>query len=151
MIYLAAPLFNPRELTFNLELAERLEQVDEVFLPQRDGSLLVNMLAAGVPREVAQRRVFAQDLEAMRGATMLVAVLDGAHIDEGVAFEIGFSNALGKVCVGFQTDVRRALPSGNNPMIERALGSISADVGELIDRVRAIIDAGRGGHAMSIR
>lgn len=63
---------------------------------------------------------------------MLIAVLDGAHIDEGVAFEIGFANARGCLCLGLQTDTRRALPSGNNPMIGRALSSIFATPDQLI-------------------
>ena len=95
-----------------------------MFLPQRDGTLLVDMLAAGVGQTVAERRVFQQDTEAMRSADVLVAVLDGAAIDDGVAFEIGFACGLGRVCVGLQTDVRRALPSGNNPMIGQALAEI---------------------------
>lgn len=124
MIYLAAPLFNQRERQFNARLARRLERYTKVFLPQRDGALLVNMLEAGVPLAVAERRVFLQDCAAMGEAAALVAVLDGAHVDEGVAFEIGFMSASGKACVALQTDVRRALPSGNNPMIVSALEAV---------------------------
>src|SRR4051812_2398586 len=122
--YLAAPLFNSREREFNFELADSLANYFAVFLPQRDGSLLTNMLEAGVPLVVAQRRVYEQDCKAMAHADLLIAVLDGAHIDEGVAFEIGYMKGLRKVCVGLQTDVRRALPSGNNPMIVSSLDFI---------------------------
>jgi nucleoside 2-deoxyribosyltransferase len=131
-IYLASPLFNLRERTFNEIIAERLEPYGGVFLPQRDGALLIDMLAAGVPKIVAERRVFDQDCEAMSSASLLVAVLDGGHIDEGVAFEIGFMNALRKPCVGLQTDVRRALPSGNNPMISQGLAEILDELDALV-------------------
>jgi nucleoside 2-deoxyribosyltransferase len=131
-IYLASPLFNLRERTFNEIIADRLEPYGGVFLPQRDGALLIDMLAAGVPKVVAERRVFEQDCEAMGSASLLVAVLDGGHIDEGVAFEIGFMNALGKPCVGLQTDVRRALPSGNNPMIAQGLAEILDELDALV-------------------
>lgn len=132
-IYLAAPLFNRLEQEHNAELANRLESVGaEVFLPQRDGALLVNMLAAGVPQTVAERRVYLQDTEAMTKASLLIAVLDGAVVDDGVAFEIGFMAALGKVCIGLQTDVRRALPSGNNPMIAQSMTIIINDEHELV-------------------
>ncbi|MBI2586995.1 MAG: nucleoside 2-deoxyribosyltransferase [Rhodospirillales bacterium] len=60
-------------------------------------------------------------------------MLDGANVDEGVAFEIGFVHALGKLCVGLQTDIRRQLPTGNNPMIGRSLSKIFFGVGDLID------------------
>jgi nucleoside 2-deoxyribosyltransferase len=65
-------------------------------------------------------------------ASLLIAVLDGGHIDEGVAFEIGFAYALGKPCIGLQTDVRRALGSGNNPMIAQGLNQIFHDTGALV-------------------
>ena len=136
--YLAAPLFNDRERAFNLQIAEALEANLDVFVPQRDGTLLVNMIAAGVSAIVAEQRVFQQDCEAMRRADVLIAVLDGGHIDEGVAFEIGFMSALGRLCVGLQTDVRRALPSGNNPMLIGGLSTIFTDLGGLVTWARAL-------------
>ena len=128
---MAAPLFNLRERDFNISLATMVGQHFDVFLPQRDGSLLVDMVDAGVSLEVAQQRVFLQDCEAMKRSSLLVAVLDGAHVDEGVAYEIGFANALSIPCVGFQSDVRRALPTGNNPMIQCALAEIFSDTESL--------------------
>lgn len=136
-IYLAAPLFNERERSFNAELAEALGRYSNVFLPQRDGSLLTDMILAGVPKIVAERRVFEQDIQAMRGADLLLAVLDGSHVDEGVAFEIGYMSALGRLCIGLQTDVRRALPTGNNPMIQHGLSIILGGAAEAVDWIRA--------------
>ncbi|RTE90981.1 nucleoside 2-deoxyribosyltransferase [Bradyrhizobium sp. LVM 105] len=132
-VYLAAPLFNPRERAFNDRLTRELEQRNvKVFLPQRDGTLLVDMLEAGVSQIVAERRVFAQDIDALRSSDALVAVLDGATIDEGVAFEVGFAYALGLTCVAIQTDVRRALPTGNNPMISQSFREIFTSEDELL-------------------
>jgi nucleoside 2-deoxyribosyltransferase len=135
LAYFAAPLFNDRERSFNSIVVEKLEQHVNVFLPQRDGALLADMLAAGVPRLVAERRVFDQDRQAMRSADILIAVLDGGYVDEGVAFEVGFMHAFGKPSIGLQTDVRRALPSGNNPMIAQGLSEILGDVESLVLRV----------------
>jgi len=145
-IYFAAPLFNETERAFNEKIATDLEEFACVFLPQRDGSLLVDMIAAGVPLKVAESRVFAQDRRALARADMLVAVLDGAHVDDGVAFELGFASAIGCVCIGLQTDVRRALPTGNNPMISGGLQEIFHDIGGLIAWVKdraAIIESER--------
>ena len=130
--YLAAPLFNERELAFNVRLADMLSEHCDVFLPQRDGLLLAQLIADGVPRDIAETRIFERDRLALSQCEMLVAVLDGAHIDEGVAFEIGFANARGCLCLGLQSDVRRALPTGNNPMIGRALSSIFVNAAELV-------------------
>lgn len=135
--YLAAPLFNCRERDFNEAVSEALSPYVDVFVPQRDGYLLSDMLAAGVPLVVAERRIFEQDTQAMADADFLVGILDGASIDEGVAFEIGFMRALGKRCVALQTDVRRALPSGNNPMIGQALESLFQELDELVVWVKA--------------
>jgi nucleoside 2-deoxyribosyltransferase len=146
-IYFAAPLFNERERTFNQTLAQALESLGaQVFLPQRDGALLVEMLSAGLPQPVAEHRVFFQDTQAMRAADLGVAVLDGAVVDDGVAFEIGFLFALGTPCIGLQTDVRRALPSGNNPMISQALVEIAADETRLLESVRIAMETPRGMH-----
>lgn len=130
-LYLAAPLFTPIERQFNAHITSLIEQHVPIFLPQRDGSLLADMLAAGVALEVAERRVYQQDLQAMRKAFGLVAVLDGAHVDEGVAFELGFMASLGRVCIGLQTDIRRALPTGNNPMLAGALQRVFSSAEEL--------------------
>ena len=130
--YFAAPLFNDRERQFNEFVADRLSDYVDVFLPQRDGSLIVDMIESGVSHAVAELRVFEQDRKAMAASDILIAVLDGGHIDEGVAFEIGFMCALGRPCIGLQTDVRRALPFGNNPMIAQGLADILADVDSLV-------------------
>ncbi len=135
--YLAAPLFNERERAFNAELAALLDPFCDTFLPQRDGLLLARLLEDGVPQEVAETRIFERDRIALGQCDMLIAVLDGAHIDEGVAFEIGFAHARGNLCLGLQTDVRRALMSGNNPMIGRALSSIFSGVDDLVMHVAA--------------
>ncbi|WP_425619451.1 nucleoside 2-deoxyribosyltransferase [Anatilimnocola sp. NA78] len=65
--------------------------------------------------------VFQVDTEALSSCDVLLAILDGRTIDEGVAFEIGVAYAKGKTCIAFQCDCRRLLPSGNNPMIDRAI------------------------------
>jgi len=141
--YLAAPLFNERERAFNTEIARRLEALCDVFLPQRDGLLLADLLAEGIPREAAETRVFERDRAALLACDVLVAVLDGAHIDEGVAFELGFAHARGAHCIGLQTDVRRALPSGNNPMISRSLSAIFRDLDDMLNYLALEVIDGR--------
>jgi nucleoside 2-deoxyribosyltransferase len=130
--YLAAPLFNDRERRFNEELAKKLEGLCDLFLPQRDGLLLAELLRDGVPLEAAETRIFERDRSALLECDLLIAVLDGAHIDEGVAFELGFAHARGVDCIALQSDVRRALPSGNNPMIAKSLGAIFNSVDDLL-------------------
>lgn len=137
-IYLAAPLFNERERAFNAKLSKSFEAFIDVFLPQRDGLLLVDLLAEGYSLEIAETLIFERDRSALLECDILIAILDGAHIDEGVAFEIGFASARGCLCLGIQTDSRRALPTGNNPMIGRSLSSIFASAEEAVNFLKSL-------------
>jgi len=132
-LYIAAPLFNGIEREFNLSLAEVVERKFEVFLPQRDGGLLNDLIRQGVPPVAAEKIVFEKDVSAIERVDVLVAVLDGAYVDEGVAFEIGYAFARHKVCFGLQTDMRRQLPTGNNPMISASLTCIYSSLRDLVD------------------
>lgn len=131
-VYFAAPLFNEMERGYNLAVVRRLEAHFDVFLPQRDGGLLTRYVKEGISPDRAASLIFGTDLTAMGDADVLVALLDGSHVDEGVAFEIGYMFAMGKICVALQTDVRRALPTGNNPMISSAMRYIFQTIDELL-------------------
>lgn len=143
LVYLAGPLFSEAERTFNLRLTEMLENLSAVYLPQRDGGLMSEMVAAGVPTHIAACGVFRRDMDAIRKADYLIAILDGRVIDEGVAFELGVAFSQAKRCVGLQTDSRRLAVWGNNPMITGALEAIFLSVDELLEWVSASIAMGR--------
>ncbi|MEO8488989.1 nucleoside 2-deoxyribosyltransferase [Pseudomonas sp.] len=136
LVYLAGPLFSEAELAFNLALTERIEASLDVYLPQRDGGKLVDLLACGVEKRAAYKSIFDRDLRALEAAFAVIIVLDGRAIDEGAAFELGYAYAHSKLCLGLQTDPRRLLPAGNNPMIEMPLQKIFhsiEDAGEWAD------------------
>lgn len=118
LIYLAAPLFSEAELAYNRHITGILEQYSDVYLPQRDGGKLVDLVARGVNTEAAYKSIFERDVQALNEADVLFLLMDGRSIDEGAAFELGYAAALNKLCVGLQTDPRRLLPMGNNPMIQ---------------------------------
>lgn len=130
-LYFAAPLFSEAELTYNLKLSEVLEEFFDVYLPQRDGGKVIDLVSKGLSVDVAYKSIFDRDLNALRYADVVLILLDGRAIDEGAAFELGFAFSNGKYCVGLQTDPRRLLPLGNNPMIECALEHVFGNVGEM--------------------
>ena len=132
-LYLASPLFNVNEREFNLKLKRLLSRRFEVYLPQEDGGLMVEMVEEGLPLEEAARSVFKFDVNALLACDLLLIVMDGRAIDEGAAFELGFAFAHGKPCYGFQTDVRRLVLGRNNPMIECAVKRIFRSVDELME------------------
>lgn len=132
-IYLAAPLFNEQERIYNKSIKNLLISCYEVYLPQEDGLLLKNLLDQGMALSIAEGNIFSADIAAMENCDILLAILDGAHIDEGVAFEIGYMYALHKKCIGLQTDTRRQLPSGNNPMISMSLDKIFDNTEDVVN------------------
>jgi nucleoside 2-deoxyribosyltransferase len=139
-VYLAAPLFSQAEREFNKCLAKRLEPRFEVFLPQRDGGLLVELIANGVDPRLARKRVCNADIAAIEKCWAFLIVLDGRCVDEGAALELGLAFAMHKVCIGLQTDPRRLLPIGNNPMIDAALLVTCASVEELVAKLEEMWD-----------
>ena len=130
-IYVAAPLFNPGERGHNLSIRSVLEPWFTVHLPQIDGALLPNLLALGVSPEEARRRIFEDDVAAIRRSDALLVVLNGGSVDEGAAFELGVGWSLGKQCFGFKDDFRQLLPDGDNPMIAGALRATFRSLEEL--------------------
>lgn len=135
-VYLAAPLFNDMERSFNERLATLIEPLAEVFLPQRDGKLMRDMVRRGMSVTAARQMVFEADVIALKRSDLVVAVLDGRTVDEGVAFEIGYARALGRTCIGLKTDDRALLPSGDNPMILVGCHEIFDNVVALVGYLR---------------
>lgn len=131
-VYLAGPLFSEAECGFNSAVTRRLEEWADVYLPQRDGGLMSEMINQGIESDIAACRVFKRDMDAIQQADYLIAVLDGRAIDEGVAFELGVAFSHAKRCVGLQTDSRRLASWGNNPMITGALEMVFNAVDDLV-------------------
>jgi nucleoside 2-deoxyribosyltransferase len=138
LIYIASPLFNEMERNFNLTLATYLSSHFRIFLPQRDGELMVDLIVRGMPAAKARDRVFKADMAAIQDCVALVAVLDGRTVDEGVAFELGVAHCLSKICIGLQTDVRRLLEHGNNPMIDCSLTASCQTPEELLQALKRL-------------
>ena len=82
---------------------------------------MAEMISEGTHPADAAEKVFRTDIDALNKCDVLLILLDGRTVDEGAAFEFGYAFALGKTCVGLQTDVRRLLTTGNNPMIDCGL------------------------------
>ena len=131
-LYLAGPLFSQAEREYNKKVKAALEPFFNVFLPQEDGCLFVNLVASGLSITEAARKIFTCDVKAIEASEFLVIVLDGRAIDEGAAFELGVAYAKGKKCVALQTDMRRLLPIGNNPMIDCAVESVFENIESLL-------------------
>jgi nucleoside 2-deoxyribosyltransferase len=98
LVYIAGPLYTPYERSY-------LEQIDNIcqklgfttYLPHRD---------AGLAEPHTLKKIFQKDLEALKSAKLVVAVLNGATVDDGTAWEIGYSYSLGIPIFGVLDDIR---------------------------------------------
>jgi nucleoside 2-deoxyribosyltransferase len=140
-IYIAGPLFSDAERSANEAMCFICEKWCDVFLPQRDGHLIPDLIARGLHPEEAYKFVFQKDVNAIEVCDAIVINLDGRAVDEGAAFELGVAHALGKLCVGYRTDVRVLLEWGLNPMVVVPLSKIMSTPAELENWVAAFAQA----------
>ena len=134
-VYIAAPLFSDGERLFNQALSDAVEKTCTVYLPQRDGPLVQQLVRGGVPAHDASRLAYVSDVNALKSCDILIAILDGRALDEGVCIEMGFAKALGKLIIGMKTDVRIVLPWGNNPLVEGCVDAWARSIEDVLDYV----------------
>ncbi|MCI8566358.1 MAG: nucleoside 2-deoxyribosyltransferase [Lachnospiraceae bacterium] len=130
-IYVAGPMFSQAELAFNETLADFLESLGhQVFLPQRSGFQMTELLKTMTPDEVS-RLIFSTDYENIRKNDLFLLVLDGRVPDEGACVALGLAFASNKPCCGLKTGSRSEFTTGNNPMIDGSLQKIFRSLEEL--------------------
>ena len=137
-VYIAASLSNEAERVFNLHLRDfiRSEGFD-TYLPQEDGGLLSDLINTNVSEDEIRENLFKRDYQEIKNCDIILCLLDGRIIDEGVCFELGAAYALGKDCFAFKTDSRSSLRGHDNLMVEGSLRSISKSWDELRDNLKA--------------
>lgn len=130
-VYLAAPLFSEAECDFNRKLRDELISAGFiVFLPQEDSNNVKDMLDR-------QKIIFNKNLKGIENSDIIVAVIDGADIDSGTAWEIGFAFAKAKPVLGLRTDFRTLGIEGTvNLMIEQSV-VICMSVPELLNHLKS--------------
>ena len=109
-VYLAGPLFTQAERRWNESLATALEAAGiEVLLPQKMAGELIEKMGT-----VDEHAICAMAVEAVSGADMVLAVLDGADVDSGTAFECGVAFTREIPIVGLRTDFRKGGDGSSN-------------------------------------
>lgn len=142
-LYFAGPLFTQAERAWNAAVAASLADAGHsVFLPQTEIKTLDSLQADPI---------FRLDVEGVRAADAMIAVLDGADPDSGTCFECGLAFALGIPIVAIRTDFRAGgddLPGQRVPAINLMLSQSATVVIHLPDPttppeavVRSLLDA----------
>lgn len=124
-LYFAGPLFTQAERDWNRRIGARLSAAGyDVFLPQDEVQALATLHADAI---------FRIDVDGIRSADAVVAILDGADADSGTSFECGLAFALGIPILAVRTDFRAggdALPGQTlatiNLMLSQAATAIVA-------------------------
>jgi nucleoside 2-deoxyribosyltransferase len=144
-LYLAGPLFTQAERSWNLRLAALISAAGHsVFLPHAEIPAIETLDA---------ETIFRLDIDGVRSADAVVAILDGADPDSGTSFECGLAYALGLPIVVVRTDFRAggdALPGQKlatiNLMLAQAATAIvamtdtSSNLDDLASRVIRILE-----------
>lgn len=134
-LYLAGPLFTIAEKNFNTALAYELESRApwiHVDLPQERAKQFL-----GTPTQ--NEDIFADCVESVRNADVIVAVLEGPDIDSGTAVELGLAIANSKPVFGIRTDFRISEERGLNLMVAFACTVLflepTADIATLAESI----------------
>jgi nucleoside 2-deoxyribosyltransferase len=131
-------LFTRAEQTWNQELARRLEEAGHIVTSPYDLLTPEQIQQAG---SEAPKLIFSTCLTALVRSECVVACLDGAQVDDGTAFEIGYAFGHGMPVVGIRTDTRRAGEtdfSRVNSMIQGCLHRLVVDTEALLTALKAI-------------
>ena len=137
-IYQAGPLFSDAERTWHKTAKAELEAAG--FSVVWPGDLLTQerIIAAGAQ---APSLIFSVCKEALEGCGCVVALLDGSHVDDGTAWEIGFAYAKGIPVYGIRTDFRSAGETSHNrvnAMIEGSLAGFGKSIAEVITMLKKV-------------
>ena len=136
-IYIAGPLFNIHETRFLEDIAKELESNGyQCFLPHRDQSGIdKSELEKTEMNEATKDRIFSNDLDALKGSDITVALITGWDIDSGTAAEIGYTFASGKPIIAIDASERRY----RNLFVKGMITTTVNDIDEIIPAIENIM------------
>jgi nucleoside 2-deoxyribosyltransferase len=132
-VYLSGPLFSQAEIEWGRQIKsailEEFGDKIEIVWPHE--------IAMGPPKEI-----FQSNHRALNDCKFMVAILDGAQVDDGTAWEIGYHFAKGKKILGIRTDFRKAGEAANskvNAMLEFSCVEVVNSLDLLILNLKEIL------------
>lgn len=134
-VYLAGPLFSRSEI----EGGRSLKREIEAALGDRIEVVWPFEIASGTKEDV-----FRANHSALRRSPMMVAILDGAQVDDGTAWELGCHYALfSRSAIGIRTDIRKAGEAPEsmvNLMIELSCRAVVTDLPALLAELERALE-----------
>ena len=99
-VYIAGPLFDDHERKYLEEISAILEKFSyDTFLPHRDAGLVKGEFTLET-----KTRIYDTDMENLKSADIVVALLTGRDVDSGTSAEIGYAYASNKVLIGISAN-----------------------------------------------
>ena len=132
VIFQSGPLFSEAEQAFHRTLTMRLRDVGHEVIWGGD---LLTEAQIEAAEEHAPSLIVRTCREAIDNCTCMVALLDGAQVDDGTAWEIGYASARDLPVYGLRTDFRNAGDTQCglvNSMIQGSLAGFARSVEALI-------------------
>lgn len=133
IIYQTGPLFSQAERDFHAMLKLELEKAGHAIAWPGELLTPASILGAG---HGAKKLIFETRRKALNGCNCVVALLDGAQVDDGTAWEIGYAYAKGLPIYGLRTDSRCSGDTRYNQIssvIEGSLARFAATIPELLE------------------
>ena len=137
-IYLAGPLFSHADQAWHRSTKARIqaEAGHTVVWPFE----LFDQAEIAAWGDDAPLRVMEQCRDALAGCSLVVALLDGAQVDDGTAWEIGYAHARGIPVIGVRTDFRSSgdVPGALvNAMVHASCEVIVRSADQLLEVLKA--------------
>lgn len=105
-----------------------------VFLPQEENKKLVYASLDWTTK------VFKCNMSGIDWCDIVLAIMDGATVDDGTAWECGVAYADGKYIIGLRTDIRAGGDGyyNINLMLSESANRIYSTIEEVIDHIKAV-------------
>ena len=99
-VYIAGPLFDDHERSYLEKIANILEKnAFETFLQHRDAGLVDGEITIE-----KKSKIIDTDMDFLKSADIVVALLTGRDVDSGTSAEIGYAYALNKKIIGINAN-----------------------------------------------
>jgi nucleoside 2-deoxyribosyltransferase/SAM-dependent methyltransferase len=141
LIYLATSLFTAAEQAFSAALTKEIEALGHrVYYPWRDAGDESLIAAWGEDWPRINAEIARRNLQAIESCASVVAVVEGADVDSGVALELGYAHALGKPVRLLRTDFRAQGPRIGpvNIMLGTIAEALYTSVESLLDDLKSV-------------
>ena len=141
-IYLAGPIFTEAEIIWTQDLKSFLERELNI----KNEEVVISWPYEQIKKELSEhpsslmsKVILDVCVRELESADVLVAVLDGAQVDDGTAWEIGyFQNKHPSFLIGFRSDSRHSSEDKRTPINSLIYGSLSAFVSNRAELLAAL-------------